>query len=109
MNSLIDRIYIVHVASIANGELNEERTWGYYFDYSNAEKAIINNITDIFEMGYYNYAVISEMRPGVAMVPENYNDQKWFKAEYDCVDIKLEDDPKVTPCNNPIPSLIFSF
>lgn len=40
------------------------RCWGYYFNRKDSEEAIQNNVTDISEMGYYKYAVLSEQGEG---------------------------------------------
>jgi len=40
------------------------RCWGYYFDRKDAEYVIEHNSTDMAELGYYQYAVLSEVGEG---------------------------------------------
>ena len=39
-------------------------TWGYYFNREDAEKVIEENQTDISELGYYRYALLTEKGEG---------------------------------------------
>jgi hypothetical protein len=70
------------------------RTWGWYESFEDAETAVFENHTDIFECGYYDLAVIEEMPEGVMAFREN---EWWYKAEY-----KLDNNtPVVTKCPKP--------
>jgi hypothetical protein len=40
------------------------RCWGYYFNRRDAARAIENNWTDMSELDYYHYAVLSELKEG---------------------------------------------
>jgi len=99
-----DRIFVIHTIFIENGELKRQCAWGYYFDYISAEKAVLENHTDIYECGYYNYAVIAELKPGTVARIVNFKSQKWFIVEYK----ENDPDPKVTPCKNPLINYIFT-
>ncbi len=55
------------------------RTWGYFFNFEDAEMAVLHNHTDMFEQGYYNYAVIEELPEGLLPVPEH---EYWYQADF---------------------------
>ena len=65
--------------------------WGvrglaFYYSLQEAIETIENNVTDIFEDGYYNYGIVEKYYPGAmfgeAFVPDNdYHFGIWF--EYD--------------------------
>ena len=40
------------------------RCWGYYFDRRTAAKSIVNNWTDMSELGYYEYGVLASLGEG---------------------------------------------
>lgn len=42
-----------------------ERTVGFYKTFKKAEEAIVSNVCDIFENGYYNYAIITKIYDGI--------------------------------------------
>lgn len=59
----------------AYGEVEDQRCVGYYKHYDTAKHHMMKNHCDIFEMGYYQYAVINEIKPGI--YPE-VNELQWF-------------------------------
>lgn len=82
---------------------HDSRTWGWYDNFDDAERAIIENHTDIFECAYYDYAVIEEVGPGVCAIGEV---RQWYKAEYETtraanVVVRISNDPVVTKCSEP--------
>ena len=60
-------IYTITTVRLALGA--GVRCVGYYHNYSDAELAVIENDLDINEMGYYPYAVIEQVTPGIYTVP----------------------------------------
>lgn len=50
--------------------------WGWYKNYEDAKRAVINNITDIWE-GIYHYAVVQRITEGIVPVP--LDEEHWFK------------------------------
>lgn len=60
-------------------KLIRQRTWGFYPDFETAKKCVEENWTDLYEMGYYNYALINEMPTGVCVHPKNH---WWFEVNY---------------------------
>lgn len=55
------------------------RTWGWFSDFATAEKAVINNSTDIFEDNSYNIAVIEEVGEGIIDICLT---RWWYGADY---------------------------
>lgn len=45
--------------------ITRSRTVGFYNSFEKAEKAVENNYGDIYECGYYNYAVIENIEEGL--------------------------------------------
>ena len=69
----------VFLVAVVNADPKRSRTWGWYENFEDAEKSVLNNCTDMFECGYYEYAVIEEMPEGVLAVVAN---EFWFQAVY---------------------------
>lgn len=61
-------------------ECYDIRCWGYVHTYEQAEKVVLENITDIHECGYYNYAVIEAVP---SSIPVLYTDisSTWFQID----------------------------
>lgn len=72
----LDKIYLVTV--MAEGE-KRTRCWGWYRNFDDAERAVMSNATDIFEIGYYDLAVIEEMPEGVMAMAEK---EWWYRAAW---------------------------
>lgn len=56
------------------------RCWGFYFDRVDAEHVIEHNETDISELGYYRYAVLSEVGEGPLAIPDEL---QWYEFIWD--------------------------
>jgi len=57
------------------------RCWGWFANEKDAVKCIKENWTDIYEIGYYNLAMIEPMGQGpCAFAPTKSN--RWFNVEY---------------------------
>lgn len=73
-------IYTVSVIrSKKDGNGWEVRGWAFYYSLQEAIETIENNVTDIFEDGYYNYGIVEKYYPG-AMFGEAFisdNDYHW--------------------------------
>ena len=78
-------IYLVAVLKLNTesdtweGRFVRDRIWGFFHDLETAQKCVEENWTDIFELNYYNMAVISEMPAGVCTRPSQ---QWWYHAKY---------------------------
>lgn len=53
--------------------------WGWYSRFEDAERAVLENHTDIFEHNYYDFACIEEMPEGVC---SSASQAWWYKATY---------------------------
>lgn len=87
-----DTIYFVTVFYVDKAKLNSPcnkpgeklykrlRCWGWYKDKKIAEQAIKKNWTDMYEVGYYNLAMIEPMSEGICSRPRF--EEKWFSVDY---------------------------
>ena len=57
------------------------RAVGYYETFEEAEDVVINNILDICEEGYYHYAVIEEVEPGIYTIPRTEIWYRWDREK----------------------------
>jgi hypothetical protein len=102
-------IYIVHCFFINDKETTQDkrvvrdRQWFFFYKFETAEKCVLENWTDIYEIGYYNYAAIYPKREGSFDNLCN-NETVWYKAEF----VEDKDDPvvkklgKIDPINDGI-------
>ena len=67
---------------VRRGGLQRSRTWGFFFNFEDAERSVLENWGDIYELGYYNLAVIEEMPEGICPC-EDEATTRWYKVEYD--------------------------
>lgn len=70
-------IYVIVV--MKRGTERRDRTWGWYFNFDDAERVVLNNWSDIFEENYYNIALIEKHEEGVCAHTE---DVAWYLADY---------------------------
>lgn len=72
---------MIYTITTVRAALNAgSRCVGYYETFQEAEYAIKNNIMDINEHGYYKYAVIENIEPGIY----NYNRREiWYQWNVD--------------------------
>jgi len=87
-------IFLVRVLFLEeDGEIKRDRIWGYYDDFETAEKCVLENWTDLYEIGYYGHAVIQEMPEGVCVSASN---EWWYEVEYEEIPVPADYNPKVT-------------
>lgn len=55
------------------------RTWGFYAELDHARRVVEYNSTDIFENGYYDFAVIEQIEEGPLGLR---TDHEWWAAMY---------------------------
>lgn len=75
----------IYTVTVVNGDPNERdtekrlrsRCWGYHFKKADAEYVIDNNATDISELGYYRYGVLS--RIGEGPMPSIMDEVQWYE------------------------------
>lgn len=89
-------IFLVTV--ISEQHTRNQRTWGWFPTFEEAEKAVLSNATDMFECNYYNLAVIEEVESGlIAHVVQ----EKWYKAVYSSFSGKNCFNPQVSEIPKP--------
>lgn len=54
-----------------------DRVVGYFFSFEEAEEAVLNNWGDLYEDGYYEYAVIEGLEDGLYSVDLHPQFYKW--------------------------------
>ena len=81
-------MYFVSTLRVLDKVIDDCRTVGYYKDYIDAYNCCKENRCDIFEDGYYNYAVITFVKEGTYPDTE---EQQWFKRNHNgTIDAILE-------------------
>jgi hypothetical protein len=63
----------IYMVTVVHPEEKRKRTWGWYAEFKDAETAVLENHTDIFELGYYSHAVIEKFPEGVMAI----SDEEW--------------------------------
>jgi hypothetical protein len=84
----------IFLVAVIHEKEKRKRTWGWYEKFADAERAVLENHTDIFERGFFDLAVIEEMPEGVMAVAEN---SWWYRASYQ----PKATEPKVEPIAPP--------
>lgn len=74
------------------------RTWGWYSDFDTAEKCVLENWTDLFERGHYEYAVVEEAYEGMCNGGMR-SEATWYKAIY--LDDSINHEPKIVKIDKP--------
>jgi hypothetical protein len=68
-------MYFVTTLRVLDTVVDDCRTVGYFKEYGDAYKCCMDNALDIFECGYYQYAVITFVEEGLY---PNKVEQQWF-------------------------------
>ena len=58
----------------------DTRAMGYYFDNDTAVNAVLHNVDDIHEDGFYPFVVIEKIYPGLYPIPDedDPDSESWF-------------------------------
>jgi hypothetical protein len=73
------KIYtITTIKSIKFDEPSGSRCVGWFNKYYEAENCVLKNVCDIYECGYYPFAIIEEFFEGIYQIPDK---EVWFKWE----------------------------
>lgn len=80
---------------VPDKHMRRDRTWGWFFKFEDAERAVLANATDMFEANYYNYAVIEEVAEGLTWPAKI---RGWYYAAYEADDAM---NPKVSKIDEP--------
>ena len=74
------KMYFVTTLRVLDKDVVDDcRTVGYYISYGEAYDCCKFNRCDIFEDGYYNYAVITAIEEGLYATQ---TEQQWFKRNH---------------------------
>lgn len=94
-NKEVKKIYMVVCLQRLTSPLGSI-TWAWFSDFETAEKCVLENWTDLFENGHYEYAVIEEAFEGFGY---GRAQQHWYKAIY--VDANISRDPRIVKIDKP--------
>lgn len=72
-------IYVVTVVKPLPDGRRRKRTWGWYQDFASAARDVLANATDMFELNYYDHAVIERHEEGILAEVET---MAWYLADY---------------------------
>jgi hypothetical protein len=88
---------VIYTVTCIKYEPHRSRCWGYFVDVRDAERAVLSNATDMFELGWYDHAVIEKVPEGICRYCEAVS---WYFADYSARDA---DDvgPTVTKIERP--------
>jgi len=93
-------VYFVTVFRIDDNKIVRQRCWGYFLKEEDARACVLENWTDIYELDYYNYALIEKV--GEAIIGQPYKKLGWFRTEYDYdAEGYAKGDPRVFPTEEP--------
>lgn len=70
-------MYFISTIRIAGCIVDDCRTICFTSNYGDAYQSVLNNVVDMFENGYYQYAVITFMKEG-EFYPSQV-EQQWFQ------------------------------
>jgi hypothetical protein len=74
------RVFFVTVMRIEGDKTVRQRCWGYFLQEEDARACVLENWTDIFELDYYNYAVVEQVGEATLGLP--YKKVAWYGTEY---------------------------
>lgn len=68
----------------------KRRCWGWFKDKKRAIQAVMNNETDMFELGWYTYAVVEEVPSGIIPISKALG---WFEFDHKKKTVKKTETP----------------
>jgi len=76
-------IYTVATLYIVNEKIKRDRTVGWFQDKEKAIQCIRENWGDIYECGYYNYALVEKISEGLYNIggAQEGLEESWFTVE----------------------------
>lgn len=69
-------MFFITTLKFKNEEVIRSRTVGYFINEQDAIIRLENNVFDLYECGYYDYAIIENIPEGIYQYDDN---PKWFK------------------------------
>jgi hypothetical protein len=95
-----NRLKIYMVTCVSEDPHVGNRCWGWFTDFARAEDSVLNNRTDMFECGYYRWAVIEESFEGL-LDGCNKTQRWWYEATYPGGPIGRNSQPVIKPIETP--------
>ena len=77
----MDPTPIYTITTIRPAAHQSHRAVGFYYTFSDADLAVRENACDIYECGYYPYAVIEPVTEGIYCHPRKENWYKWNRLK----------------------------
>ena len=85
-------MYFLTTIRITGSIIDDCRTIGFNSSYGDLYRSVMNKAVDMFENGYYQYAVITFIEEGFY---PNEKEQQWFKYNKDNVIISSIERPEI--------------
>ena len=76
-------IYVIKQFRNIDGFLTSGSNAGYFLDFKEAEKRVLNNSLDLCENGWYEYTAIMQVNEGLYNTATNEIWYKWNKTQYE--------------------------
>jgi hypothetical protein len=76
----IQHVYFVTTLQLEPENVKRSRCVGYFLKPADAFTCVEENWGDIYENGYYEYAVVEEVKPGIYSYPRKEWWYKWKKG-----------------------------
>ena len=78
---MMSKIYTITSISLSEkGEMTHDRCWGFFFDFNDAEQAVLSNDGDLYECSY-NFVVIEEISEGIMSFSDR--GETWYAWDSD--------------------------
>ena len=81
-------MYFITTVRVIDGKIDDKRPVGYFIDYHEAKIRVEGNSCDMFEAGYYKYAVILKITEGIYPHQEEVQWFEYCKITDNVVEIK---------------------
>lgn len=79
MNKKNKYIYTITLIQESSKKASHNRCMGWFTNLKEARDAVLSNAGDMFEVGYYKYAVIERCEMGIYC---HIDKEYWFEAHY---------------------------
>jgi hypothetical protein len=73
------KIFTVTTLYLKDDAIAEQRMWGWYPTFVEAEEAVLLNLGDIYEAGTFNKALIEAVNPGIMPID---SEETWYDVAY---------------------------
>ena len=93
----MDKIWVVvtcRTLDTKNEKFRDSRNVGWYNDLQEADKVLLNNYGDVYEDGYYPYAIIEQVPQGLYPICETALFYRWDKDKKRYIQIEKPEELK---------------